>query len=390
MSEVSFIDFLPISEETVEDIISRMDADVNAGVDPNDSAFTDATEGGFYADLRTMSALELERLKDYASTVVPAVMFPALAFGDYLDEWGVTLDVERKDEVKATGEVTFEGTDGTFVATGTEVATEQVSADEDPISFVTTSDGTITGGDVTLPVEAVVAGATGNVAIGAISVPVSPVSGPGGEPLTLVTNAEATSGGADIESDALYRSRLLLEFQPGQGAGTIADYEKWALDYDPVGYATVVPLASGPGTVELIVSDQDNNPVSGTVLTGLKALLDPVDGEGRGLAPIGAIVTVVTVTITTVDVDCNVTLLSGYTFDGAGGTIPVRADIEAALAAYINTLKPGDDVILERVSATFFSVNGVFDVATVLLNGAATNTAIGATAVARLDVVTLT
>ena len=64
MSELSFIDFVPISEETVEDIISRMDADANAGVNPSDSAFTDLTEGGMYADLRTMSALELERLRD--------------------------------------------------------------------------------------------------------------------------------------------------------------------------------------------------------------------------------------------------------------------------------------------------------------------------------------
>lgn len=256
-----------------------------------------------------------------------------------------------------------------------------------------TSDYTDTGALVpgsTVPatnlvaIEAEEAGPEGNVAANMITLLMSPVQG-----VTAIANPTPTSGGADVESDELYRRRILLEWTAPQGAGNQGDYLRWALDYPDVGYATVEPLWNGAGTVRVIILDQSHNPVSQAVVDGLQAQLDPIPGEGAGKAPVGAIVTVTTPSLLTINVSATLTLKSGYSLDGTGGTVAVRSDVYSAVELYVNNLSPGDDVILGHVIALFFQVDGVLDVADVELNGAASNVVVTATQVPLLGTVTL-
>ncbi|GAW28516.1 baseplate J/gp47 family protein, partial [Carboxydocella sp. ULO1] len=116
--------------------------------------------------------------------------FASTTFGQYLDlrceEHGIT----RRTAVKATGQVTFTGTPGTLIPAGTQVST--ASSETTPaIFFVTKSDATIgTGGTVTVDIEAVEPGASGNVAAGTITILAQPVAG-----ITSVNNVATTSGG---------------------------------------------------------------------------------------------------------------------------------------------------------------------------------------------------
>lgn len=364
---------------------ARLDADANAGVAPSDDDFIDTTEGGFWFDMTQAPALEVDRLWDFLGTEVPTAMYPSYAFGEYLDEWGVTLNVPRKASVQATGVVTFTGEPGTPIATHVEVSAPQTDPDADPVGFETTASGVIpAGGTLDLPIQALAAGAGGNQPAGAVSVLESPVDG-----VASVANALATSGGADVESDDLYRERILLEFSAAGGAGTVADYQRWALSFSPVGHATVEALWAGNGSVRVIVTDQDNNPVSPTVVDGLQALLDPIPGQGAGLAPIGAIVTVATPTTVPITVAGTVSLLSGYSLDGTAGSVGVRQPLIDAITEYINSLEPGEDVVLEHVKSRFFTVEGVYDVSGVTLNGAASNVAIASLEVAVTQAVNL-
>ena len=586
------IEFVPLFAETLATVRARYDADANAGIDPAEDAFVDLTPGGFYFDLTQPSALESERLWDVVATVLPASMFPQFAWGDYLDEWGVLVGIERKDSVKATGEVTFAGTVGTPIASDTRLSIVTTDPDDDPVEFVTTqattlrqspapvglgatpgSAGTLpartyyyrvtavlptgetvssvevstvipaqflaaptglggtaftTGGTLangtyyykvtalnangetigsaeinravtgptgrvdltwtavsgatsyriyrgtstgaqnvyytsatnsysdtgsagtsgtvpgtataqigqvvldwtdyagatsykvyrstvtgeerflassassgysdtgaavttseiyptnTVGIEAAEAGSAGNVAAQAISQLVTPIEG-----IASVSNAEATSGGADVETDELLSERVVLEFSTRPGAGTVNDYERWARGYAPIGYATVTPLWAGPGTVRLMVTDQSNSPVAVSVVAGLQNLLDPTPGMGMGQAPIGAIVTVATPSTLAVTPVATLTLLAGYSLDGTSGTIAVRSNIESAIKGYIDKLPPGDDVIWHNVRAQFFKVPGVLDVPSLTLNGTSANLTIGATEVARTGTVTL-
>lgn len=389
VSIADFLSFLPLRDETILDVRARFDADVNAGLDPSDAAFTDTTVGGFYYDASQPAAMECVRLWDFFSNEVPAVTFPAYAYGEYLDEHGVTINVPRKDQVKATGTVTFSGLNGTLIPAGTEVSTVQTSPDTDPLAYVTTVGGIVgnqatPNGTVDLPVEAVQAGAGGNTAAGSVTALVTGI-----ENISAVTNAAAITGGADVESDNLYRERILLEYAAPHGAGTVADYKRWALGFPPVGFVTVEPLWAGAGTVRVIVTDQSDNPVSDVVKNGLQALLDPVAGQGQGLAPIGAIVTVATVTLDTINITVTLTLASGYSLDGSAGTHNVTPDVGASIREYIDKLNPGDDVILNRVIEQIMAVPGITDLSTLRLNGSGANVVVGSLQVARTGSIVL-
>src|SRR4051794_18450053 len=288
----SISDFVPIRRETLATIRPRVDADANPGLVPADVNFIDTTPGGFYWDLTQAILLEVERLWDYASVEVPAVMFLTYAWGEFLDEHGENLGLPRKDEARATGTVTFTGTAGTVIAIGFEVATEQVDPEQDPVAVVTTASGTIpAGGSIDLAVQAVEASAAGNVAMATLTVPQTPLDG-----LASTSNPDALSGGADVEHDEAYRVRLMLEFAAIQGAGTIADYTRWLLARPGVGFVTVEPIWAGPGTARCIIMDTANNPLSAAAVWDAQVDIDP-PGAQTTLSGSGA-VSVTTATIT--------------------------------------------------------------------------------------------
>lgn len=361
-----------------------MDADANAGIPTSSDDYIDTREGGFYWDLTQVALLEIARVRDLVTTDLPAAALVPYSWGDYLDAHAEVIGLERKPAVTASGEVTFSGTNGTVIAVGTQVGAVQTDPEIDPPTFATTESGTIAAGEVTLTVEASDAGVQGNVAAGAVTELLTPISG------VTVTNDEAIVGGADAEVDEDLRERIMMEYQ-GRGPGVVNDYKRWALAYPGVGRATVVPVFNGPGTVQVIAMDADGGAVSGAIISGLQAQLDPVPGEGRGIAPIGAQVTVETPSVVNIDIVATVNHSGNYSLDGTGGTIATRASIEQALKDYIDKLEAGEDVIYNHVEAQFFKVPGVYDVSALTVEGAAADVAISSTPaqVARVGTVTL-
>jgi uncharacterized phage protein gp47/JayE len=376
-------DFLPLFRESLDTIRARVDADVNAGIDPSDERYIDTTPGGFYHDISQAVLLEIERLWEALSVEVPAAAFPSFAFGEYLDEHGEVYGVERKAAAASSGLVRFTGAEGTAVNAGTEVAAVPADPEADPVSYSVTEGGVIgASGSLDLPVIAEEVGEEGNVPAGSATVLLTPVAG-----VTAVTNPLALTGGADVESDEPYRDRLELELTAPQGAGNAADYERWALAFPGVGGAVVQPVWDGPGTVRVVISDAGGGPVGPSVVAGLQALLDPVPGQGQGLAPINATVTVATPTAVPVPVAAAVTFKPGYSLDAATGGQATRAALVASVQAYGARLRAGDDVIKNAVEAQFFRVDGVLDGT---VTAPAGNVAIGALETAQIAAVTLT
>lgn len=271
-----FTEFPSLLNETIEDIRARLDADVNAGVSPDDPSYIDTTVGGFYWDLSQALALELERLWDYLSTEVPAAAFLPFAWGVYLDEHAVLLGLERREATRASGFVKFIGKEGTVLPTGVQVAVPQTDPDsEEQVTFHTTGSGTIGASEeLTLGVEALDTGTSGNVSVGAVSLLLSPIEG-----VESVTNDEATAGGFDVESDALFRDRLIREASAPPSAGNIADYERWGLEHPGVGFVVVNPIWAGPGSVQMILTDYNNRPVPVAVEDAVQEAIDPFHAE---------------------------------------------------------------------------------------------------------------
>jgi uncharacterized phage protein gp47/JayE len=216
---------------------------------------------------------------------------------------------------------------------------------------------------VRLAVEAITAGSAGNVAAFAITSLDTPNAG-----IDVVYNPEPATGGTEPELDDELRERILLEYG-GQGAGNISDYKRWALAFPGVGRVFVNPVWDGPSTVQVVVMGSDGDPVASTVVDGLQQQLDPIPGQGAGLAPIGAIVTVQTPTVLPIAVIAPIAFAPGYSLDGGSGTTARRAEIEAALKTYINGLEVGEDVVYEHVKAQFFTVEGIYNISSVQVNG---------------------
>jgi uncharacterized phage protein gp47/JayE len=381
--------FAPLRQETIDTIRARIDANVNAGLDPADPRWQDTTAGGFFFEHTQSMGMEAEFLWDFASVELVASFFLPRSWGIYLDYWGELLEVPRKPAAEATGEVTFTNTSVSpiSVPSGTQVAAPSTDPDEDPLIYETTVTDTLPGsGTVTIPLIATATGSAYSVPADAVSQVLNLPSGQ-----VTVTNDDPITGGADVELDEPYKARLLLEFGDARGGGTIADYVAGTLKDPSVGRVVVQPVWAGPGTVRIIISDINNDPLGADVIARVQAYWDPVPGNGEGEAPINATVTVATVTAVTVNVVATVVSESGFTPDGAGGTEATGDAITEAIRAYIDSLAAGADVQHNRVLKAILSVRGVYDVATLTLNASPTaDVAIGVTEAAQLGTVGVT
>lgn len=375
-----------IGGENLDRIRARLLARANLGVNPTSPAFLDAIPGSLFGDLEGPAALELDGFYDFAEIVARAVI-PTTAFGQWLDEWAESLGLERRDEAPAGGVLTFTGAPGTMVATGQQVSTTTLGPDGDPLTFqVTAGDVIPSGGSLDLAATAVIAGSAGNVPAATVTIP-----SPGIDGLAAVTNESQMTGGADAEDDPTLSQRVREALSGDVGAGTVADYKRWGRAQPGVGFVTVRPVARGPGTVDVYITDLDNNPMPPAAVDTLQQTLDPVTGQGLGLAPIGHDVLVLTPTSFDVDIVAAVSHDIGYTLDGTSGTHATRAVITAAIGRYIDGLDVGAEVVRNKVIAAIVDVIGVTDLSALTINGStAATVAVPDDSVAVTDDVTLT
>jgi hypothetical protein len=72
-----FVDRFPLRAEGPEAILARMQADLNAGIDPADPLYADIVPGSVWDDMARADALEMDRVYDRMLTEVPAAALPA-------------------------------------------------------------------------------------------------------------------------------------------------------------------------------------------------------------------------------------------------------------------------------------------------------------------------
>lgn len=377
---------LPLLLESPASVRGRMLQAVNAGVDPTDSSYADDVPGGWFDDMSGAYSLEADRIYDRTLTEVPAAAMPTTAIGVWLDGWAAALGLARKPATYAEGVETFAGSDGTEIIAGTQVSTEQATADADPIVFQVVDGGTISGGAIDLAVQALNQGAQGNVPAASVTVLASPISG------ITITNATAITGGSDVETDEALSDRVGKRLTGTQGAGNVPYYENIALNYPGVGFVKVKPNNPSIGHVTVVIFDVNRDPAPTSMIDGLQAELDPSGsaGQGRGLAAPGATIIVATTTATVMAVTATLTLEDGFSDDGSAGTTDVTPDVLENLEAYFTTLLDGDTVIRSKVAAALVDVTGVADyTALSIASNTTTNVTVASGHTAELGAVTL-
>ena len=209
------------------------------------------------------------------------------------------------------------------------------------VVYLVTTGGVIgAGGYVECTLTAQTYGDIGNIEDGAELRIVTPDTALTGTAIVTGT----TTDGADAETEASFRSRVIARYKKRFTGGSPADYELWGLEAPH--FIWVSPYAGNePGTVW--VYGEVDNQVDGIPDTAQLATLkeyltvDPETGlETR--RPIGAEITTLPISRKPFDFDISI----------SGASTATKNDIEAALSDYLLSLSPyNEGVTLERNDA---------------------------------------
>jgi hypothetical protein len=126
----------------------------------------------------------------------------------------------------------------------------------------------------------------------------------------------------------------------------------------------------------------DGDSVSNATVAERQLAIDPVAGQGKGLAPISHNVTVTTPAGVQISISFapggGIVFKPGYDLDGVTG-VGLRTALTQRLKEYVDSLDAGEDVIYNHVVAQFFREAGVLNVSGVLVNGGTADIAISTT-----------
>lgn len=232
---------MPFARPTLAELIERNQAEMEARL-PGADARTRRSNLAVLARVNAAAAHGLYGYLDWAARQV----FPDTADAENLDRWAQIWAVSRKAPAFAVGTLAFTGAAGAVIPQGSVLAFGE-------LEFAVDADVMLAGGTGTGAVTALEPGAASNLPVGAVLAFVSPVSGISA---AATVAAGGLVNGADAETDAALRERLLDRIgQPPEG-GAAHDYIAWALQVPGITRAWVYPEELGAGTVTVrVVSD---------------------------------------------------------------------------------------------------------------------------------------
>jgi len=294
--------------------------------------------------------------------------FPQTAQGEYLDHHAQMRGLSRRPAVRAEGvlrfgverpgQVDLAIDEGTVCMTAAQVRLETTQAAVLPAGRLS----------VEVPARAVEAGAAGNVPAGSVrAMAVAPVG------IGSCTNPQPFTGGSDVEGDEALRTRVLETYRRMSNGANAAYYQKEAMRFDQVAAVAVVGRSRGIGTVDVVVSSPQGLP-SQALLAQLQAHFE----ERREIA--------VDVRVLAPETKAVAVAVKVWAEEGAEFS-QVSARVKAALQGWFDGSRLGQDVLLARLGALVFSVDGV---ANYQITSPAADVAVGETVLPVLSQVTVT
>lgn len=259
--------------------------------------------------------------------------------------------LDRKRSTKAKGTITIVQGNGSIL-------NGDLFATVEGIQFVATESKEVHSGD-TVAIESVVGGYDMNVGINEITE----------MPITLqgiykVTNNIALTGGYDTETDTDYRNRYYTKLRTPVNGVNANQYVLWAESVDGVGKARCIPIWNGINTVKVVLIGNDFKPASDDLVSRVQEYIDPnKNGDGSGVATIGAVTTVVKATQTVVNIDI-------YGLKVSGNLETAKESIKTNLDRYIKSIAFEKNYIsLAKIGLVIAETPNVEDYREVMLNG---------------------
>ncbi|MDO4813246.1 MAG: baseplate J/gp47 family protein [Eubacteriales bacterium] len=266
--------------------------------------------------------------------------FPQTAQGEYLDYHAQTRGMTRSQATRATGMLCF-SSPGTAL-TDCVIPEGTVAMTAEGVRFETTEEAVLSAGErtVSVPAQAAVPGASGNVIEGKIKLmSLMPVG------IAQCVNEQPFTGGSDTESDESLRARILESYKRLPNGANAAFYEQEAMSVPTVAAAKAVGRARGIGTVDVYVATHSGTP-DGALLDEIASVLDhkreiAVDVEVLAPAPVA------------VNVAAELSAAEGYDFS------EVCDAVRAALGEHFTGERMGEDVHCAKLASLIYGVRGV-------------------------------
>ena len=290
---------------------------------------------------------------------LPYMLFPDETSGEWIARVGEQYwGIHRRAGTRASAVLHLTGAAGTEIPAGTVFLTAG------GLEFALRTRVLLpAGGKADGTAEAAAEGSVYNVDAGALVRMY--VNLPG---LTAYAN-EAAAGGTDAESDAALLQRIRERVRRPPTSGNGYQYQQWALETEGVGWAKVVELSQGPGTVGITLVDSNGKAAAEGIITAARARIEAE-------RPIGAGVTVAAARERKITVTAQVTV-SGVS------TEQVREALVSELDTYRRTLidakyrtiyySPEEDrpytLRYNRVLAILLNIEGVEDFSVLTVDG---------------------
>ena len=239
------------------------------------------------------------------------------------------------------------------------------------IQFASTEQKTISGSG-TITVQAVIAGASGNVPANTITQMPVTIQG-----ITNVTNADVAYDGYDAETDDSLRERYYEVLQQPSTSGNKYHYKTWAKEVVGVGDAIVYPTWNGDNTVKVVIVDENKQVANADLISRAQEYIDPLDessnpsGNGSGEAPIGAYCTVEAATAKNISVKVTI-VKSNTSYTDA----EVIANITSNINDYFKELALNEDeeyVSYAKIGNLIITAEGVSDYSNLTINDGTSN-----------------
>ena len=192
--------------------------------------------------------------------------------------------------------------------------------------------------------------------------------------LTSAKITEMLIPGEDEEETESIRQRYLDSFNLQAYGGNIKDYEEKTMAQAGVGVVKVTPVWKGGGTVRVTILDSEFNIASTSLISKIQEVFDPTqDQTGKGLAPIGHIVTVDTPAQEKIYIATKLTLKDLSVTN-------IKADIDKVLKAYLLELrkqfKESEKIVIRTsiIESRILALNpNIIDIQETKINGYAQN-----------------
>ena len=319
----------------------------------------DDLPGGFPYDFTMPAALEKDEWINYHLVRAMMIAFPQYAWDEWLDLHGQQVHLERHSPECASGKVEVTGIPGAVIAEGTIFCTPATDSGAS-IAFRTTEEAMIgTDGMVLIPVVAVESGKRSNIPAHAVSLMAKPSKN-----ITGVSNPEPIRGGTEREGNDAYYDRIAAEYANSLTfLGNDSDYMRWAKEAG-AGDCIVIPAFDGPGTVKLVLVDENGQPANENLIEAVYDwIVSPNDRRARRLPTACARLECVAATMVRISYTCTGLIYNTTTLE------QIRKEFLERVQVVYDEAKKNGVLRYNDVRPLLSGIQGVEDFDGFLMNG---------------------